>query len=155
MLGVRVPPALISHRRARRIETNGEATLQGVQRYVVFAFLAIGLLLWATLARLLTALAYLANVPDLPLLGNNFTLANLLSLLVAAGAAIFAYRNKRAYNFSTDVIQELRKVTWPSRKETRTATVVVIVCTIIVAIILGFFDMVWAKLTGLIYNKPV
>ena len=39
-----------------------------------------------------------------------------------------------------------------SRKDTQTATVVVIVTTLIIAAILGVFDLVWAKLTGLIYS---
>jgi preprotein translocase subunit SecE len=120
---------------------------------VIFSYLAAAVLLWATLAKLLAALAYLANVPDPPLLGSNFTLANLLGLAVAAGAAVYAFRNERAHEFSTEVVVELRKVTWPSRKETRTATIVVIIATIIVSLILGFFDLVWAKLTGIIYNK--
>jgi preprotein translocase subunit SecE len=129
--------------------------LQGVQRFVIFAYLVLGVLLWATLAKLFAALAYLANVPDVPLLGSNFTLANLLGLVVSAGTAVWAMKNQRAHDFSTDVVAELRKVTWPSRKETRTATIVVIVTTIITALILGFFDMVWAKLTGIIYNKGI
>jgi preprotein translocase subunit SecE len=120
---------------------------------VIFSYLAAAILLWATLAKLLAGLAYVVNVPDPPLLGSNFTMANLLGLFVATGATVFALKNERIHDFSTEVVVELRKVTWPSRKETRTATIVVIIATIIVSLILGFFDLIWAKMTGLIYNK--
>lgn len=128
--------------------------MQGVQRYVIFAYLAAGVLLWATLAKLFGALAYMANVPDPPLLGSNFTLANLLGFAISVGAMVYALKNERAVEFSTEVVTELKKVTWPSRRETRTATIVVIIATVLVSIILGFFDLLWAKLTGIIYNPP-
>jgi preprotein translocase subunit SecE len=143
MLGVRVPPAL---------ERSNE-TVQGAQRFVVFAYLAIGLLVWATLAKLLGALAYAANVPNPGLLGNNFTLAHLLGLVGAIGIGMYLWKNQRAKDFGFEVVAELRKVTWPSRKETQTATVVVIVTTIICAVILAIFDTLWAQITGIIYTS--
>lgn len=127
--------------------------MQGVQRYVVLAYIAVGVILWATLAKLFAAIAYYAHITDYPLLGDSFTVANLLGLVGAGAAGVFAARNEQVTEFCADVIVELRKVTWPSKKETRTATIVVIVCTIVVSLILGFFDMLWAKLTGIIYRN--
>jgi preprotein translocase subunit SecE len=46
----------------------------------------------------------------------------------------------RAGNFLTEVWSELKKVHWPTRKETYAATIVVVVITIIVAIFLGVVD---------------
>jgi preprotein translocase subunit SecE len=46
----------------------------------------------------------------------------------------------RAANFVTEVWSELKKVHWPTRKETYAATIVVVVITIIVAIFLGLVD---------------
>lgn len=127
--------------------------MQGALRYVIFAYLAAGLILWATLSKLFAALAYAASVPDPALIGSGFTLANLLGLMVAAGAGFYAFKNEQARDFSLDVVSELRKVTWPSRKETQTATVVVIITTVVVALILGFFDLVWGQVTGFIYRR--
>lgn len=126
--------------------------MQGNQRYVIFSFLAGGALLWATFAKIFGALAYAADAPDPALLGSQFTLSTLLGFIVGAGAAIFALKHRPAYTFAEEVVAELRKVTWPDRKDTQTATVVVIVTTLIIAAILGVFDLVWAKLTGLIYS---
>lgn len=94
------------------------------------------------------------NRVSIVVLGSNFTLANLLGFAISVGAMVYALKNERAVEFSTEVVTELKKVTWPSRRETRTATIVVIIATVLVSIILGFFDLLWAKLTGIIYNPP-
>ena len=56
------------------------------------------------------------------------------------------------YYLANEVASELKKVTWPTAKEVRTATLVVIVMAIISAIILGLFDFVWSNLTELVYG---
>jgi preprotein translocase subunit SecE len=127
--------------------------VQGAQRYVVFAYLAIGILLWTTLAKLFAAIAYATNIPNPGLLGNNFALSHLLGLFGAVAAVLYGWKNVAAREFSFDVVSELKKVSWPSRKETQTATVVVIVTTILCAMVLGLFDQVWAWITGVIYSS--
>ena len=76
----------------------------------------------------------------------------LVSGIVAVAAATIMYRNDRLYTLANEVAGELKKVTWPTAKEVRSATIVVIVMAIISAIILGFFDAVWSKLTDLVYG---
>jgi preprotein translocase subunit SecE len=127
------------------------ATVQGVQRYVVFAYLTFGVLLWATLSKILAALAFAVDAPDFEILGSQFTLTTLLGLAIAAGSSFVAFKNEKVYGFSAEVVSELKKVTWPTKEETRTATIVVIVTTVVIAMILGVFDAVWAALTGMIY----
>lgn len=125
--------------------------MQGTQRYVIFSFLTLGFILWSTLGRLFAALAYSLDIPDPAILGNQFTAANLLGFFIALGVGLWGYKHPRANEFSHDVVNELRKVTWPSRKETQSHTIVVLITTAIIALILGVFDLVWAELTGLIY----
>ena len=48
----------------------------------------------------------------------------------------------RSVTFLQEVLAELKKVHWPSRKETYAATAVVLVVVIIVAVFLGTVD--WA-----------
>lgn len=76
--------------------------------------------------------------------------------LFAAGAALLVgvlmYRSDRVYGLANEVASELKKVTWPTAKEVRTATIVVIVMAIVSAIILGVFDFVWTSLTELVYG---
>jgi preprotein translocase subunit SecE len=77
------------------------------------------------------------------------------------GAAAFAlagvitvtlWRNQELFELATEVQGELRKVTWPTRKETVAATMVVIVMVIISSLILGVFDGTWAWVTRQIYG---
>jgi preprotein translocase subunit SecE len=78
-----------------------------------------------------------------------------ISLMAAVGAVVAGvvlYRNDRIYHLANEVSAELKKVTWPTAKEVRTATIVVIVMAIISAVILGLFDFVWSNLTELVYG---
>lgn len=126
--------------------------MQGTQRYVTFGYLACGLVVWATLAKFLASVAYMLDFSDPALLGPNFTLSTLVGLLLSIGVGAFASRNERISQYSHEVVAELRKVTWPSQAETKSASVVVVVTTILISLALAVFDQVWAKLTGLIYQ---
>jgi len=78
-----------------------------------------------------------------------------MSMMAAVGAVVVGvalYRNDRIYDLANEVSAELKKVTWPTAKEVRAATMVVIVMAIISAAILGVFDMVWSNLTELVYG---
>jgi preprotein translocase subunit SecE len=77
---------------------------------------------------------------------------SMLSGLVAVTTGIVMYRSDKYYHLANEVAGELKKVTWPSAKEVRAATLVVIVMAVISAIILGLFDMVWSNLTELVYG---
>lgn len=72
--------------------------------------------------------------------------------VIAVVGAIAMYRNDRVYTLANEVAGELKKVTWPTAKEVRAATIVVIVMAIISALVLGLFDLVWSKLTDLVYG---
>jgi len=82
---------------------------------------------------------------------NDFVIAAGAAVL-ALGIGIASYRNERVYSLANEVATELKKVSWPTRKETQTATLVVVVTAIIAAILLGLFDAVWSWLTDRIYG---
>jgi len=46
-----------------------------------------------------------------------------------------------------EVVRELKKVSWPSRKQTVNKTILVIVISILLAVYLGGLDFVFQKLT--------
>ena len=52
--------------------------------------------------------------------------------------------------FFHEVSVELKKVSWPTRQQTMSATLVVIVLTFIVAFFLGIVDVVLVRLVGTI-----
>ena len=77
---------------------------------------------------------------------------SIASAVIAVVAGVVLYRNDRVYTLANEVAGELKKVTWPTAKEIRTATMVVVVMSIISAVILGVFDLVWTNLTELVYG---
>lgn len=76
----------------------------------------------------------------------------LAAALISIFAGVSLYRSDRVYGLANEITQELKKVTWPTPKEIRTATAVVIVMAIVSAVILGVFDFVWSNLTELVYG---
>jgi len=77
---------------------------------------------------------------------------SLAAAIIATTAGIVLYKNDRMYALANEVATELKKVTWPTAKEVRSATVIVIIMSILSAVILGFFDFVWHNLTDLVYG---
>lgn len=75
-----------------------------------------------------------------------------MSASAALIAGVYFYRKESVYTLVNEIAAELKKVAWPSSKEVKQATIVVIVMTVISAIILGAFDYVWANLTKIIYG---
>ena len=72
--------------------------------------------------------------------------------LLAIVVGIYYYRKESSYNLVNQVALELKKVTWPTEKDVKAATIVVVIMTIISATILGLFDLIWSQLTGMIYG---
>jgi preprotein translocase subunit SecE len=58
----------------------------------------------------------------------------------------------RFVQFLKEVKIELKKVTWPSRKEAIGSTAVVIILVILVAIFLGFVDFGLAKIVRMVLS---
>ena len=73
-------------------------------------------------------------------------LVRLVSIVAAIGLFIGLYQNAKANTYMTEVIAELKKVTWPGSKEVYAATFVVIIAVLIASAILGLFDSLWSFL---------
>ena len=131
-MGVRVPPALPG-------ETETDQNM-GPNKFVHLTFALAGLLAAFVLSRATDwAWSYFAKPNDLVV--NGF------AILIAGTAAIITYRNEKVYASVVDITRELEKVTWPTRKETSAATIVVIVTVLIAAAILSSFDALWSFFT--------
>lgn len=48
-------------------------------------------------------------------------------------------------NFATDVLDELKKVNWPSKQETIRLTTIVIIVSLIIGLYVGIIDILLAK----------
>ena len=61
-----------------------------------------------------------------------------------------AFQLSRVNEFAADVKSEFIKIVWPTKKQTMTSTVVVVVLVILVSFYLGAVDLILGKLIGLI-----
>jgi preprotein translocase subunit SecE len=54
--------------------------------------------------------------------------------------------NEQSNQFMNEVMVELSRVTWPTQKETTSATVVVLIMVVISGVVLGMLDYLWTTL---------
>jgi len=128
-------------------KTTGIDPKRLVAIFFVFAALAVGVFLEKVLGLLFSYTRW----SDPAILGEDWTLTTVAGYSAAAIAAVVAWRTPRLHTVSLEIAAELKKVTWPSMRETRAATVAVVIATFVAAIILGIFDYFWAKLSSLVY----
>jgi preprotein translocase subunit SecE len=114
--------------------------------FFVLAAIGAGFFLENVVTKVLASL----RVND-PAILFGWNLSTLVGFGVAALAAIVVWRIPRTQTAALEVALELRRVTWPSLRETRAATVAVIVASAIAAVILGLFDFAWSWLSQRIY----
>lgn len=87
---------------------------------------------------------------------DQLLLFRVLGLLVALGIAtaiaVQSQPGAQAVEFSRSALIEVRKVVWPSRKETTQTTLIVMAMVVVIGLILWLFDtfLLWAVrlLTG-------
>jgi preprotein translocase subunit SecE len=75
-----------------------------------------------------------------------------MSAVATVVVGVVAYKNDRVYHLANEVASELKKVTWPTAKEVRGSTLVVVLMAVLSALILFLFDLSWSSLTDKIYG---
>jgi len=60
---------------------------------------------------------------------------------------------KKLIKYIKDSMIEMKKVTWPSRKEALNYTVLIVIITIAVAIFLGSLDFIFSKILEIVVNN--
>ena len=124
-----------------------------LQRFVNIAYVLAGLVTWLISARLFGGIFDLFSRDfDKALIGTEFARSDMLGLLCGIAVGVALKLNRAVNTWGLEVANELKKVTWPSWEETKMSTVVVVVTSIIVALILGLFDALWALLSTAIYS---
>jgi len=123
------------------------ATL-GLERWVQYVFVVFAaFFLWFFDKSATLIWQYFAEPPEVAVTA--------LSVVLSAVSTGALYRNQYTRTLVNDVVSELSKVTWPTRKETYTSTIVVIVTSLLAAAIVGAFDYFWSLLTDLLYKHKV
>ncbi|WP_158542407.1 preprotein translocase subunit SecE [Lujinxingia litoralis] len=89
-------------------------------------------------------------VSDFMVIPPIITLTTALAVASVVGLVLWMKRHPKVDPFLTEVIIEMKKVTWPSWKETQRSTIVVIIFSIILSFFLWGSDQVWKRVTDYI-----
>ncbi len=127
------------------------AVVDRAKRIVGIFYVVAALVVGLFLSQLIGAVFVQMGVSDAEVLGLT-TRSKAIGYGIATVAGIMIWRIPRTQQLSLDVALELGRVTWPSMRETRAATVAVIVASLVAALILGFFDYVWLKVANFVYG---
>ena len=116
------------------------------QKILFVSFAAAGILLGATVHLLLKAFAgafgVVARLSSSDLVRHGFPV--LTGLLVF----LLLQLNPKVRAWGDEVIVEIRKVVWPSRKDTTAMTIVVCVMVVISSLIVTSFDFILNRVGG-------
>jgi preprotein translocase subunit SecE len=116
----------------------------GLRRYVHIAFAVAGILLGFVLINLFVLIGGAVGWSTSVL---GFDVWSTAAVVVTAVVTITMWRREKVFGFVFEVAEELKKVTWPTYEETRTATWVVIAMVAIFSVGLGIYDFLVVNLT--------
>ena len=122
--------------------------MQSKSQYVVAGVVGIAIIVAVVLGHGFQWLWATNGWYDPSLLTRDFTLSRAIGYGIAAAAAAGVLFHKPTFQLALEVVDELSKVTYPTKEETGNATIVVIVAVLISAAFLGVFDAVWLWLTN-------
>jgi preprotein translocase subunit SecE len=128
-------------------KTTGIDPRRMVLIFYVLAAIALGIFL----EKILGLVFSYARWNDAAVFGEDWTLSTVVGFVLAAAAGLVFWRMPKTQTVSLEIAGELKKVTWPTLRETRAATVAVVIATAIAAVILGAFDSLWSWLSAKIY----
>jgi preprotein translocase subunit SecE len=120
------------------------------KRVVAIAYVLAAVALGIFLEKVLELVFASVGVNDFTVF-SDWTLSTVVGFVLAAATALVVWRIPKTQQVSLEIALELRRVTWPSLRETRAATVAVIVASAVAAVILGVFDLMWSWLSSKIY----
>ena len=63
---------------------------------------------------------------------------------------VAAKQRKRRFGYIRDIVSELRKVVWPTRRDATNLTVLVVVISLAVGVILGGLDLVFSRVVSVL-----
>ncbi len=122
---------------------------------VALFFLVAGIITAFVLHLAFGSLFGVMRVTNRPILGDGFPLSALLGTVIGLGAGAVCFSLPRTKTLIGEVIDELNKVNWPAFAETRVNTAVVIVTSVVAALILGTFDIVFLQLSTWLSTQQI
>lgn len=115
---------------------------------IVFILLGIAWLVAVALRGLAVPVLARFSVGDPVFMG--FAASTLAAILLGVSVFVILNRHPLVVSFTDEVIEELRRVTWPDKDDTVQSTIVVVGVTLFIAGALGLYDYVWAEVTQVV-----
>ena len=121
-------------------ERIGGSLQLGVQKYLYTGYFVAG-----------CVVAFLVSHTVDGLWAGHENASNALGVVAGLVAVGFAWNNITLRTLAMETIEELAAVTWPSKDETTTATVVVLATAITASVVIFAMDRFWNWITNVIY----
>ncbi|WP_413290339.1 preprotein translocase subunit SecE [Bdellovibrio sp. HCB337] len=112
--------------------------------FAIVAFL-VGLVVSLLMKAFAGAFAVVARANDVDLIRHG------LPLIIGFGLFAYCQFNSKVVAWGDEVVTEVKKVVWPSRKDTTAMTIVVCIMVLISSVIISSFDMI----SGYVINTLV
>ncbi len=113
---------------------------KSTQKIITLSFLTFAILIYLSFNLLLKAFAssfgVVARFQDIAFVKHGFP------VLLGLSIFLFLQFNKDIHLWASEVVLEIKKVVWPSRKDVTAMTIVVIVMVIISSVIITTFDFI-------------
>lgn len=115
---------------------------------IVFILLGIAWLVAVAIRGLAIPVLARFSVGDPVIMG--LTASTMAAILLGVSIFVVLNRHPLVVGFTDEVIEELKRVTWPDKEDTVQSTVVVVGVTLFIAAALGLYDYVWAEVTQVV-----
>ena len=118
------------------------------QRFVIGSFIIAAILAGMVVQSAAVSAFAEFGYPDARIGG----LVNTSSLLAVLGAVVTfggLVRNRDAVKFTSEVVNEVSLVTWPTKDETVRASTTVVFTTLFVAALVGVYDLLWKNVADI------
>ena len=114
-------------------------------RYVVLIFAVGGLVAALSTKSASVSLFEQYGIADMRILSVIET-SSLIAIALGLLVFVTLLRVRQAVSYVDEVVDEVSKVTWPTREETLKAATTVIGTTVFVAVLIGMYDFLWKAL---------
>jgi preprotein translocase SecE subunit len=112
----------------------------GVQKYLYTGYFVAG-----------CVVAFLvSHIADAAWAGHE-NASNAIGVVAGLAGVVAAWKNIKLRTLAMETIEELAAVTWPSKEETTTATVVVLATAVTASVVIFAMDRFWNWITNVIY----
>lgn len=123
---------------------------QDNKKYITLSFIIFSFILAYVVSVLFQAVA--SNVGAVGRYWSMTAVQHGVPIVSGLLAFLILQLNSKTVKWADEVLIELRKVTWPTRKETTAMTIVTCVMLVVAGVGLGLFDVVSKEVVNILIN---